>query len=97
MIGRDRRFLERIVPMALVGTWPQITTIGNGIRHAIADRRDRVGGAGPEVTMAHAHAAARARVTRGHEARALLVRGHDERHLRLALLRASSLKQNTAS
>ena len=52
---------------------------------------------GPEVTMAHADAAAGARVTRGHESRALLVRGHDERHLRFALRLRASLKRNTAS
>ena len=76
------------VPMALRGTWPQITTIG--MESAM---QSRIGvtvlvAPGPDVTMAHADAAAGARVTRGHEARALLVGGHDERHLRLALLRA---------
>ena len=66
--------------MAAVGTWPQITTIGT---ESAAQSRTGVTvlvAPGPEVTMAHADAAARARVARGHEARALLVGRHDQRH-----------------
>ena len=68
------------LPIAAVGTWPQITTIG--IESAMQSRtgRDGVGRARAGGHDAHADLAGRARIARRHEARALLVGRHDQRH-----------------
>ena len=68
------------LPIAAVGTWPQITTIGmesamqsrTGVTVLVAP--------GPGGHEAHADLAAGARIARRHEPGALLVRGHDQRH-----------------
>ena len=86
--GRHGRFLERIRSNGAGGHLPADDDDRNGVRHAIANRSHGVGGARSRGDDGDTHAAAGARVTRGHESRALLVRRHDERHLRLALLRA---------
>ena len=80
MIAETGASWNASVPIAGVGTWPQITTMGIESAMRVAHRRDRIGGAGAGGDHAHADAAAGAGVTRRHEARTLLVGRDDQRH-----------------
>ena len=85
------------VPMAAVGTWPQITTMGMESA-VIAHRRHRVGGAGAAGDQGHAHLAGGARVARGHEAAPCSFAGTISGSGSLpSVPRCSALWRNTAS
>jgi len=82
--GRDRRFLKRVRPDGCARDLAANHHDRDGVRHAVADRGDGIGGARTGGHEAHAYAARGACETRGHEARALLVGRHDQRNRRTA-------------
>ena len=74
------------VPIAVVATWPQMTTMGTESAWLSRTGVTVLVAPGTGSHQRDADPAARARVPGRHESGALLVRGNDERHRRLVVL-----------
>ena len=79
--GRDRCFLEGIRTDRSARDLTTDHHDRHRVRHAVADRRHRIGGARTRGHETHTHLTAGAGIARGHKTRTLLIGGHDQRHL----------------